>query len=238
MLGMAGSRKFPEAHGRALTRWLVGQFGAQTIISGLAHGPDTWLLEEAIGVKVVRNDDHSIWVGPDYLRNVAAPIDDEDRLPAPVWYLTTQRVRVADSTPCITHEACFYPYRRDLGQGGGFARNTTMAERYVAATWLVLWDEESKGTAQMLGELRRVRAHVEVYTPACPPGAELRAANFLEGDKLFSIVYHGPTPDVSRVVAVLGADKALHGKPYREVRRELLSAGIKADGAPYVWTRP
>ena len=238
MLGMAGSRKFPEAHGRALTRWLVGQFGAQTLVSGLADGPDTWLPEEAIGAKVVRNDDHSIWVGPDYLRNVDAPIDDEDRLPPPVWYLTTQRVRVADSVTCRTHEACYYPYRRDLGKTGGFARNTMMAECHAAATWLVLWDGESNGTAQMLGELRRVQAHVEVYTPACPVDAELRCAHFKDGDKLFGIVYHGPTPDVSRVVAVLGADKALHGKPYLEVRKGLIAAGIKPDGAPYAWKRP
>jgi hypothetical protein len=235
MLGFAGSRKFPEAHGRALTRALLSQFGAQPLVSGLcSEGADAWCLEEALALRIIRNEDRTIWIGPHPLRQGT---DIEDG-PEPVWYHSTQRVRVADSTPCITAEVRMYPFRRDLGNQGGFARNATMAAAEKKATWLLLWDGASGGTSQMMGCLRRESAYFEVFTPACPVPLELRVVALQRANEAaFRIVYHGPK-EVARVVASPDRnDLDLWTRPYADVIGELLKSGHRIIEKPQPWSR-
>lgn len=220
-VGFAGSRGFPEALGRAMIRWRLAGMPAREVVSGLATGPDSWGLEESIGLRVEPSE-VGTWVGP-IMRDA----------PEPVWYRSTQRLRV-HYTPCITAETALYPYRGDLGKAGGPARNEAMAQAHADALWIVLWDGVSRGTANMLDNLRAQGAtRIEVWTPAAAPECDLRLFE-VQGDAPYGIVIHGPR-ESAHVVAVLGSQAPLQGRAWADVYRSLRASGATVTPSEAQW---
>lgn len=220
-VGVAGSRGFPEPLGRALLRWRFRGMSTREVVSGLADGPDQWGLEESIGLRVERSE-VGAWIGP--ILNTA---------PEPVWYRSTQRVRV-HYRPCLTAETALYPYRGDLGKAGGPVRNEAMANAHPDAIWIVLWDGTSKGTDNMLDNLRQAGAtRVEVWTPAALPECDLKVFE-VTGEAPYQIVIHGPR-ESAHVVAVVGSKAPLQGRPWPDVYRSLRAAGATVAPSTAQW---
>jgi hypothetical protein len=191
------------------------------VVSGLCSGPDSWGLEESIGLRVEPSSEGA-WIGP--ILSTA---------PEPVWYRSTQRLRVHYS-PCLTAETALYPYRGDLGKAGGPVRNEAMAQAHPDAIWIVLWDGKSRGTANMLDNLRADGAkRVEVWTPAAGPECDLKVFE-VQGDTPYGVVIHGPR-ESAHVVAVLGSQVPLQGRAWPDVYRGLLASGATVTRSETPW---
>lgn len=220
-VGVAGSRGFPEALGRALLRWRFQGMTTREVVSGLCSGPDSWGLEESIGLRVEPSSEGA-WIGP--VLSTA---------PDPVWYRSTQRVRV-HYAPCLTAETAFYPYRGDLGKAGGPVRNEAMAQAHPDAIWIVLWDGVSRGTANMLDNLRSAGAtRIEVWTPRAVSECDLKVFE-VSGAPPFQIVIHGPR-ESAHVVAVLGSQAPLQGRAWPDVYRGLRASGATVTPSEAPW---
>lgn len=220
-VGVAGSRGFPETLGRAILRGRFKSMSTREVVSGLCSGPDSWGLEESIGLRVEPSE-VGTWIGP--ILSTA---------PEPVWYRSTQRVRV-HYAPCLTAETALYPYRGDLGKAGGPVRNEAMAQAHSDAIWIVLWDGKSSGTANMLDNLRATReARIEVWTPAALPECDLKVFE-VQGDTPYGVVIHGPR-ESAHVVAVMGSRAPLQGRAWPDVYRGLLASGATVTRSEAQW---